>query len=374
MSLLNDALRKNRTDSQGASPSAPRRLPISDRATQAIQPRIWLIVIVGALLSAGIFGGYLYQTNQGAGRSFQTVPVINEVDSVSENTLPPARISPAIALESPAPEAATAPPDPDSSPATLSAAEPIHPPTVINAPTPAIFTKKSLKQLTKAPQPTVVKQAPEQKSNISIQHRRPNTVHLYAKARRYQQQGQLDQAMDMYNEILQMDSRHFNARFNLISVYLQKGLPDKAYPLAADLHRQWPENPEIMLNLAAAGIGVGEASKGLALLNQARRLPDAPIFEIYLHQGIANRHLGRTETAISYYRRAEQLRPEDPRLLFNLAVAFDQQQDYKEAVKYYLAYVKANHDGNSLNQHRVEQRIRQLQTGISTPATGDLTP
>ena len=120
-------------------------------------------------------------------------------------------------------------------------------------------------------------------------------------------------------------------------------------------------NLQVMLNLAIAHIGCGRFREAIGLLDKAAGQPDAPLFEIALHKAVAYRQLNQLQDALTWYKRAEALRPDDPGLLFNLAVAYDQQRQYEAAIDYYLRYIERDGQGDALKTKKIRRRVRVLQ-------------
>lgn len=184
---------------------------------------------------------------------------------------------------------------------------------------------------------------------------------LYQKARQYHRRDRLGQAIALYQEVLKADPAHAKARFNLVAAYLQIEAYTKAYPMATELYMKEPDNQQVMLNLAIAQIGCGYIHEALTLLDKAAGRSDAALFEIAFHKAVAYRHLNRMQDALTWYKRAEAMRPTDPGLLFNLAVAYDQQQQYQEAVDYYLKYIEYNKQPDPVKTKKIRGRVRILQ-------------
>jgi len=102
------------------------------------------------------------------------------------------------------------------------------------------------------------------------------------------------------------------------------------------------------------------------LLDQVADLPHAAMFTVYLHKGLAYRNLDQMEAAIGWYQSAEELKPDNPKLLFNLALAHDRQQHYREAVHYYQAYMQQVQDdeqGRTIKD--IRQRIHTLRSYVA---------
>jgi len=85
---------------------------------------------------------------------------------------------------------------------------------------------------------------------------------------------------------------------------------------------------------------LGRFQSALAYLSIAEKQKDGPQFEIYFHRSVALSQLGNLNKAIVWYKRAEELDPHHSRLLFNIALVYDKMQNYPEAVKYYLKFLK----------------------------------
>lgn len=173
----------------------------------------------------------------------------------------------------------------------------------------------------------------------------------------------------MYREVLKIDPDHFDSGFNLTSAYLETQAFDKAYAMATDLYRKQPDNPQVTLNLAIAQIGTGRPRQALDLLARIAADPQAPLYEIYFHKGVAYRNLDQPDQAVAWYQKAERLKPGDPRLLFNTAVALDQSGQYGPAVTYYQNYLKSSPAEELSMQKRVAHRIRVLQAALAAHPT-----
>jgi len=343
----------------------------------------WISALAVGVISAGVLLFWYFHADSKATTVFSnTSPAISKADLINDVSNPIDPISSTSALEvvQPLPTATTTPTAPI--PAKAKANE-INKskvdkatPNMISPKVTATPIKKTIQMPSDIGVPTHL--AKKKRGNREIQPKpvsqQPSVSPLYEKARLYHGRKRFKEAIDIYREILKIDSQHFDARFNLISAYLQTKEFSEAYLMAVDLFRQRPDNPEIMLNLAIASIGIGDAKKGLALLNKAQQRSDAPLYEIYFHQGIANRHLGQIDTAVACYRKAEHIKPDDPRLLFNLAVAQDQQQHYEEAIEYYLKYIRTLKNKDSSIQRRIEKRIQALRVDLFNPPTGAKRP
>jgi tetratricopeptide (TPR) repeat protein len=217
------------------------------------------------------------------------------------------------------------------------------------------------------PGPTQTVQPPEKSSAAPSRpdSRAASVTRLYRKGVDYHRQGQMADAIAMYREVLKIDPDHFDTAFNLTSAYLQTQAFDKAYAMASDLYRKRPQNPQVALNLAVSQIGVGQPRQAIALLDAMAEDPGAPLYEVYFHKGVAYRNIDEPDLAVRWYQKAEQLNAGDPRLLFNMAVALDQDQRYEAAVNYYLKFLQAAKGDDHASHREVSGRIRTLRAHLA---------
>ena len=197
----------------------------------------------------------------------------------------------------------------------------------------------------------------------------------YRKARSSHRQGRLERAVALYREVLRLAPRHTEARFNLASAYIDLRAFDKAAAIAEELHLQQPDSPQVLINLAIARIGLKRYGEALQLLDRAQASPRASPFTIWLHKGIACRGLGQLEAAVGWYHKAEALNPDHPRLLFNMALAYDRLEAYRQAVHYYEAYLRQAATETDQPRKDVRRRMTALRAYLASGTlTGEQAP
>jgi Flp pilus assembly protein TadD len=379
MSLLNDALRKKRAESHGLPPpNGPARPPAVASAKRG--GRRWIAVAAaGGVLTGAVLFWYLRATGDPGPAPAPSLASPAALQKNSSSPMPapvdrkPVQVASGPDRPAAADAAAPSPAAGVSEPAALPRPARAAPSAPLAAPkAPATSARRRHARHNGSKTARSGKTAPGKVHAAKADRTKaaPRIARLYDKARLFHRQGRYNEAIGLYREILKIDPKHAGARFNLISAYLQIEAFDEAYPLAIELNREQPDDPSIMLNLAIALIGRGDADRGLKLLDRVQQHPDAPMFEVYLHQGVAYRHLGRLEKAVSCYLKAERMKPGDPRLLFNLAMVRDQQQHYDQAIRYYLEFLQSSNDQDPVMRGRIEQRIRSLRADQSKPATG----
>lgn len=367
MSLLNDALRKRQNEKRPPQPLEAATL-FKSAPGRHIKMRRRAAGIVIALLAVAATGIWTWgqwsdadQTapHASAGAATEQSPL---VAAPAQDTPTPGPIpTPAAASQEPAAAAVPAVRMPEATPE--SALPRVSPPLSQQAQTRAKPARAPNADRVAAPQAA------------ALPARRITAAPLYEKARRFQRQGRTAEALAMYREVLKIEPNHFEARLSLSSIYLETDQFTQAHALAVDLLHQAPHNPQVVLNLAIAQIGCGRPAEALTLLDGAATLPQPPLYAIYFHKGVALRQLGRTEAAIDWYRKAEPLNPSDPRLLFNLALAFDQNQAYGQAVTYYAKYLNAvGPELDAAGRSQVQARVRALQAELAATSNGASTP
>jgi Flp pilus assembly protein TadD len=381
MSLLNDALRKKRNEQQTDGPltaSLPKP-GVKEADTKRKQVRIIIAGVLAVVLLS--CGAWLYwpasDRPTGTKRSASLVATAAHVEdkaSVEPIGKPAAASAADAAVHRTTPAAATkdavAPPPPAqprrvqpekrtpvAKPSPVKPKSPLKARAAQRPEEPKAVSQPRLKA-PKQPRPKVQRRRTAKPNDAQRQLR---SERLYQKARQYHRRDRLEQAIALYQEVIKIDPEHANARFNLGAAYLQTELFDNAYIILTDLYLKEPDNQQVMLNLAVANIGRRSFDQALALLDKAAATPEPRQFEIALHKGIVFSNLNQTQDALDWYKRAEALRPDDPRLLFNLAVVSDQQQRYAAAIDYYQRHIDQSPGMNAVKKKQIGRRIRVLQ-------------
>lgn len=396
MSLLNDALRKKRSEQQPAVDSLKASLPKLGRRSSRMHKLRWTAIVCVIVISAATCGAWFYWTVSDASSDLSTVRApsgISDIRPVGRGEKPAdekstADLSKPVSVK---PERAVTASFQTEKPSvqdyerqmnakTVQTQAPAAPPVPAKqkaAPKDRAALRREKKTVKIKP---LKKSLPKTHPNafggkakmVGAEQRNVQRERLYQKARQYHRQDRIDQAIALYREVIKIDPDHYKARFNLAAAYLQTGSYTHAYPIVADLYLNEPHNLQVMLNLAIAHIGCRRYSQALSLLDKAAHLPAAPQFEIAFHKGVAYSHLNQAETALIWYKRAEAIRPDDPRLLFNLAVISDQQQNYDAAVDYYHRHIEHSPDIDAVKEKQIRRRIRTLLAYHAEPGPKEL--
>jgi tetratricopeptide (TPR) repeat protein len=183
---------------------------------------------------------------------------------------------------------------------------------------------------------------------------------FYQKALSYHREDKLNQAIQMYKQVIRVNPDHRDALFNLSSAYIQLTNYSDAYPLLKQLEMSDHRNPDILVNLAIAEIGLGRPAEAIHLLDSAANQCEEPQFGIYFHRAAALSQLGKLEEARISYKKAEKLNTSHNNLIFNLAVLSDKLQRYDDAIHYYDKFLQQNNTLSPHDKKSIEARIRSL--------------
>lgn len=191
-----------------------------------------------------------------------------------------------------------------------------------------------------------------------------NVTSFFLTGARYQRDGRTREAATIYNKILQRKPKYKKARINLAVAYIQLKRFDASRRILENLYHDYPNNPTILLNLAIVKTEFKEYSSALHLLNLAEKA-NGPQFQILLNKGIIFRKMGRIGDALRIYEAAGVLQPQNPKLLFNQAIAFDAARNYQRAISSYSAFLDSSHTDHSKDK-QVERRLQQLYSYLSS--------
>ena len=392
MSLMNDALRKKKKE--GKHLKQADFLEPQQGQPEGRKLRVYGLVIL--LFIVGGLGGYFYYEYQSVNQSMVSVvdspkitpsPVvlpgatqppaqaaINPVEGQSgkNEPAPPDKIQTAIdtdGVKSDAPHESSRRPDvsqaepaskttapllPAEKKTTADAAGTTHPPVIEPDgaepfPVPKKKPREKLPEAAHSPQST----------DDPVEER------FYRKGLSYHRQNNFELAIQMYQAVLKKDPNHRAARFNLASAYIQVGAYLEAQSILEGLRTSEPYNPEILLNLAVAEIGLDRPGEALELLEKAQGSLSAPSFAIMFHKGAAYSRLGDFEKALAMYQTAERMSSDNPRLPLNKAIAYDHLQRYDQAIEEYEIYLDRNKDLHSPERPSIERRLIELRVYVS---------
>ena len=182
---------------------------------------------------------------------------------------------------------------------------------------------------------------------------------FYQKGLSYHRQGRYEEAIRMYEKAISKDPGHIDAQINLAAAYIAVSDFTRAIAVLDTASALAPDNHQLLINRAVAEIGLGQTDSALTHIDMAERYADVPRFDIHFHRSVALSRLGRVEDALAECRKAEALQPSDPRLIFNMALAYDKLRGFPAAVRYYQKFLELG-DAAPGERTAVQARIREL--------------
>jgi predicted TPR repeat methyltransferase len=134
---------------------------------------------------------------------------------------------------------------------------------------------------------------------------------LLRQAVQLHQQGRLEQAKGLYQQVLAQQARHFDALHLLGVIERQQGHPERAAELIEAALQIDPDQARAHCNLGAALQDLGRPEAALASYEHALRL-DPQYALAWDNRGNTLRRLGRQQEALEAYERALLLKPAYP--------------------------------------------------------------
>jgi tetratricopeptide (TPR) repeat protein len=163
-----------------------------------------------------------------------------------------------------------------------------------------------------------------------LRQRPDDTQALYLQGMIYQQVQRPQTALASYRRVVELDSQREDARWRLAQCLLHLGLYEEANPHLEYLHRHYPQNTEMTVELGAARYKQGQLAEARQLLDSV--LAEHPDNEAALRErgrlALVDEDAARAE---KWLRQAEKINPRDTQLLPLLVTALEHQGKHDEA-------------------------------------------
>ena len=392
MSLMNDALRKKKSEKKTPS-SADFLKDDADQRSKSKVTTYGIAVIALLVCAMGGFFLYEYLSLSRPMTPVQAPPVVARSETPPANdSTPPKHVSQE-ATSSERGKAVEAPVKPSDSEAETASAAPVYPKSDVSKEAQEIrpaeadeaprvqkaTVAEASRQITVSPASEIEPEenlppveVAEKESSTGLEKEKvpvesetdPVEERFYRKGLSYHRQSNLEMAVRMYRAVLKKNPDHRPTRFNLASAYIQINAFTEAKSLLDDLHRQEPENPEVLLNLAVVELGLNRPDQALDLLDEAEKRFTGPKFEVLFHRGAAHSRMGDFEESLTMYRKAQKLHPDHPRLILNVAIAYDNLKQFDEAIDHYQLFLDRSTAQMESERQNVETRVRELKRYI----------
>ena len=148
------------------------------------------------------------------------------------------------------------------------------------------------------------------------------------------QQGQLDQAASLYEQILQQQPENAAALQLLGALRGQQGRNTEAVRLTEAALRLQPEDFGTLANYASVLIAAGRYDDALDKLDRALSLKQ-DFYEALYNRGVTLAHLKRFAEAVASYDKALRLRPNSPECFYNRGISLAALGWLKDALSSY---------------------------------------
>lgn len=165
------------------------------------------------------------------------------------------------------------------------------------------------------------------------------TERLFRSAEALERRGIDEDAIQRLGQALRITPDNRSAQQLLINIYMRRGLYAEAVPLCIRLLDQNGPQPELQMSLLQALQASGQIDAGLVLAN--RMLADQPNNEVVLSIAAAGQlALGNQSAALTLFKRMLENNDKNKTALEECGSIFFTQNDYSNAVPYYLELVK----------------------------------
>ncbi len=184
-------------------------------------------------------------------------------------------------------------------------------------------TNKSEKTLDKTPELTKpVKKVSETSIN-----------ELLNKGISYYDEGMIDEAIEQFNGVLDIDPENAKANYNLGNTYADKGMFDEAISAYKKAVEKDPGLIDAYLNLSMLYLDMESIDEAISLCKQAVKMNPNDSF-LCFHLGDAYARNKQYKDAITAFNNAISINPMDPETQYRLAESYYETKQYDTALKH----------------------------------------
>jgi len=178
----------------------------------------------------------------------------------------------------------------------------------------------------------------------------------------YMRAGQLNEAYDTSQTVLQQDPRYFDALVIsgwVLDMWGREGEASEYFKRALDIE---PENRLIRMKYAYALAAQGRISDGLEIYDQLKKeAPDD--YRIYTDLGIVYSSSGNLQLARENFKKAVDINP-SPETYLNYSSALERGGDLREAVRYLRLYLQTTQEGNTPRKREAESALSDWESRL----------
>jgi tetratricopeptide (TPR) repeat protein len=174
----------------------------------------------------------------------------------------------------------------------------------------------------------------------------------------YEQQGDIEQAIEFYEKALLLNSEHLLSGIFLSKLYVKRQEYQRAIELLRDLAEKDPNNLDVNYELSLCLAKVGEWEDTIRYCRRVIEI-DPNYTKAYNQLGLALYCTERLEEAVESYEKALKIDPSYATALNNLAYTYEKMQNYEKAVDKFTEYL-AFRSGNAEERTEIEEHITLL--------------
>jgi tetratricopeptide (TPR) repeat protein len=164
---------------------------------------------------------------------------------------------------------------------------------------------------------------------------------LFGKAAALQQLGRLEEAADLYNQLLPANPNAIDLLANLTTLSIARKDMARAQEMAERLVKIQPESRAALEGLAAAALSRGDYSAAAQHGSQLIKVAGGS-YDVWFNLGVAYHKTGRLEQAANAYREALRLRPGAAEANANLGAALQERGDLTGAREAYRSALESS--------------------------------
>jgi len=182
---------------------------------------------------------------------------------------------------------------------------------------------------------SVSQSAQSSRCSASKDNRTLQADDLFRQALDLHQEGEMDRAIQLYQQAHTLDPRHVETCFYLALLYSQIDNPAETILWLEKAHNLAPSEPLIIHQLGVACLSSGQTSMAINYFQKALDL-DAGNWETAYNLGTAYFAIGETTKAIKMYHQAVNHNPAEADIHFNLGLACKKAGYFEEAREAYM--------------------------------------
>lgn len=191
--------------------------------------------------------------------------------------------------------------------------------------------------------------------------------HLFQNALQCHRLGKVEQAFDLYLQVIDLDPNHAEACFYAALLLSGEGSHEKALPWLEKAHELQPSLPAITYQLGVCQYSLGELHLAIESFENVMDI-DEGHWEAAYNLGAAHYASGQISKAIDSYSLAARLNPQDADIFFNLGLAYKNGGALEKAIQAYEKAIKINPDDPDVhyNLGRVYNELEHKQEAITS--------